>query len=183
MASQTEFTDSEYHEIHDHLRDSVWEKIYNNELESRYYQELLKKHKRWERIFRFSTFLAALLMVTISIIAPNIWATVISAVPFLCFFFMDPKIVKVLKVELLKKIRSGCDVIGSMLKSLWRDMETGSLDENSAKFRLSQIDYLEPVLVSRFIEDGEFAEDRDLNIKCAKEAVQAIINNYPGATV
>ena len=171
---------AEFHTIHENLRASVWNAMYENDLVSRYYQELLKKHKRWDRIVRVLTVASALLMVCVSIVVPDIWVKVVSAVPFLGFYFVDTKI-RFIKVSLLTKIRSGCDVVGSMLKSLWREIEIGALDEASVKYRLAQIEQTESVLVSRHIEEAEFTEDRELNIKCAKESKEIMINFYSGA--
>ena len=171
---------TEFHTIHESLRASVWNAMYENDLVSRYYQELLKKHKRWYWISRLVTVTAALLMVCVSIAVPKIWVKVISAMPFLGFYFADTKI-RFIKINLLTKIRSGSDVVGTMLNSLWREIETGALDEASVKYRLAQIEQTEFVLVSRHIEEAAFTEDRELNIKCAEESKEIMINFYNGA--
>lgn len=171
----------DFHAVSESLRSSVWNAMYENELVSRYYQALLRKHNWWDKLLRFFTLLAALLMVGVSIAAPAVWMKVVSTVPFLGIYFTDAKI-RFIKVGQLTRIVSGSSVIGSMLKSLWREMELGALREDAVKFMMTQIEAAESALVSRYIDEGKFTEDRELNIRCAEESKQVMINFYQGAS-
>ena len=171
-----------YHVISERLRDSVWNQMYRIDLVSRYYQELLKKHKKIDLIFRLLTAISAVLTVVISLLDQNIFIKFIPVSAFLGLYLADAK-VKFNKVNPLTRIRSGSAVVGSMLKDLWTEIETGALDDTAVKYRLSLISQTESALVSRHIIDSKFTENRELNIKCAEEAKQVMINFYKGASV
>ena len=177
MSSQSDV----FHTIHENLRHQVWNKMYENGLVSRYYEALLKKHKKLQIVLRSLTAAAALLTVCISLLDISLWYKILPVSSFLGLYLADAK-VKFIKVNSLTQIRNGCAVVGTMLKNLWMNIETGALEEDSVRFRLSQINETEFALVSRYILDAKFTEDRDLNIKCAEESKQTMINFYQGAS-
>ena len=172
----------EFHTIDTDLRNSGWNEMYENERISRYYQELLKKHNTIAWCIRSSIVLMAVLMVSVNVTASEIWLKVVSAVPFLGLYIADSQI-KFSKTHHITSIRSGCAVIGSMLKDLWNEMESGRLNNQTVEFKLSHIRQLEIAIVTNHTLEGKFVENRQLNIKCAEEARDDMLDLYEGARV
>lgn len=171
----------DFHMIDTDLRNSVWNEMYENERISRYYQELLKKHNNIDWCIRSSIVLMAMLMVFVNVTASEIWLKVVSAVPFLGLYIASSQI-KFTKTHHITSIRSGCAVIGSMLKDLWNEMESGRLNNETVEFKLSHIRQTEIAIVTKLTLEANIVENRRLNIKCAQEARDDMINLYEGAS-
>lgn len=171
----------EFHTIDTDLRNSVWNEMYENERVSRYYQELLKKHHNIDLCIRTSTVLMAVLMVIVNVTAPEIWVKVVSALPFLGLYIADSQI-KFTKTRYITSIRNGCAVIGTMLKDLWNEMESGQLNNEAVEFKLSHIRQTEVAIVTKHTLEAKIVENRRLNIKCAEEARDDMIDLYEGAS-
>ena len=167
--------------ISDSLRNSVWNELYDNERVSRYYQEILKKHKVIDWTFKSLTAMLALSIAFLQFIDSLPIFEVISVLSFLCSYVIGWAFGSV-KVSVLTQARSGCSTIQSMLEDLWRDVESSATDDKSVRFRLSQILKTKDAMVNNPILKAKFTEDRKLNIKCAKEARQNMINMYEGAS-
>lgn len=170
-----------FHTVHEKLRHQVWNKMYENGLISRYYEALLKKHKRRETVLRSLTVAAVLLTVGCSLLDLATWSKLLPVTLFLGLYLTEAK-VNFAQVDTLTRIRDGSSIVGRMLENLWTNIETGGLEENMVRIRLSQINETELALVSRYILDAKLAEDRELNIKCAEESKQTMINFYHGAS-
>ena len=163
------------------LRNEVWNELYDIERISRYYQEILKKHKRIDWLLRFVTAGLAISIALTHFLDAVLVLQVVSILVFLCSYAVEIVVASV-KVNTLTQATSGCITVEDMLRELWRDIESCATDDYSVRLRLNQILKTKSVMVTNIIVKARLTEDRELNIKCAKEAKQNMINTYEGAT-
>lgn len=169
----------------DVLRQAVWNEMYTNMSASIYFEELLKRRKIWNWSVRiFTVCLAVLAIVVNSIEQVEFIYRVVSFLPFFGFSFMDFKL-NFLRIDSLRNIRRGCLTVGSMLDSLWNDINLDESIDNLSTYRskFSQIVQVKDILVNnRYIEE-DLTENEQLNLKSTEKAHETMINLYEGVRV
>lgn len=168
--------------VSEKLRTSVWNELYENKRVSRYYQEVLKQHKLFDWILRCATTLVAIAITFVPI--TDYLTTELKVGVGLLFLILYgvETMRKSVKVKVLTQARKGCIAIDSMWKELWREIESGSVDEETVRLKFSQIVKVRDTIVTSAIVDTQLTENRKLNIKCAREAKENMIHLYEGAS-
>lgn len=167
--------------IPERLRTSVWTELYNTERSSRYYEVLLKKHKRADLVLRIATVILASLVALLVLLETLIIYTLGATVMFLFLYVIEILIARV-KVSTLTQARKGCVMVNSLLEDLWEDIESLSVDENTVKSRLLQIRKITDLAITSQVVNAKLTENRELNIQCAKEASKNLIQCYEGVS-
>lgn len=167
--------------VSDKLRNFVWTEMFDIERVSRYYEELLKIHRRRTWILRSITALLAASIAFLHFADTLFVVKVTASLLFLCLYFVDFAIGNT-KVNPLADASRGCVTVETMLRELWRDIESASLDDDSANFRLNQILKTKDAIVTSHFVNANLTEDRELNIRCAEEAKQSLIHTFQGAS-
>ncbi|MYF53547.1 MAG: hypothetical protein F4166_07020 [Gammaproteobacteria bacterium] len=167
--------------VSDKFRNFVWTEMYEIERVSRYYQELLKIHKRRAWILRGLTAILAASIAFLHFADTLFVVKIISSLLFLCLYFIEFAI-GYTKVLPLSDASRGCVTVDSMLRELWRDIESASLDDDSVNFRLNQIIKTKDAIVTSHFVNAKLTEDRELNIRCAEEAKQSLLHTFQGAS-
>lgn len=167
----------------DHVRTAVWNGWWDTNRLIRYYGELLREFKKRHLKLRIVIAASAVMLPVVALIEAHVpgwleWATkILVAGSFLLSFGLETFLKKT-KTEVLSQARASSHALDVMWRQLWFDIESGKLDDSIATDRCMQLEKLRESLISANIAKAELTENRELNIKCAREANQNMINMF-----
>ena len=177
----SELEDTILNNVPEKLRTAVWNELYEINRLSRYYGEVLRIHKRIDLVLRVITIILAGSIPIWYLTSESVILQLVSIGSFLTSYILEIAVNGV-KVKPLNQARKGCIAVESMFSDLWEMLESPNpMDEQSIQFRLSQIRKTKDTIVTAMIVESKIGENKKLNIKCAQDAKDDMINLYHGA--
>ena len=130
--------------VSDHVRTTIWNEWWDSNRLVRYYGEMLKEHKKYNRISQFIAVALAVMLPFTILLDPHLsttWGWLVKAllaISFLLAYATDLYTRKT-KINVLTQTRSSCHLLDVMWQELWFDVESEELDDSMANARCIQL--------------------------------------------